>query len=554
MSIPTAIITIGSPGGEPTTPIPTTAVITRLDIIREVGKIASAEIVMVDGNPSIRNFRLSDGEEFIPGAPIEVKLRYEGNPDSEESVFKGIIIRHSIEATVRGGALRLLAKDTAVKMTSQRKKAVYTELTDKDLMTQLVENSGLEVGQIDDTEPEYPELVQFWCTDWDFLLARADFHGFWPLTNDGNVDVLNPEEIDTSSAQYTFEYGVDEIFGFKIHADAEFQYSGITASGWTIADQVIGAGAEANSYNPAPGDLDPATLAAATGGEAAELNSTVPMQTAELDNWAKGQLRKSRDSMVRGYLTVRGNGAIRPGEVVELSGMSTHFNGNVLITGVRHMLSASGWTSNIQFGRGIHSYVSPADLSQPVASGIIPAIQGLQIGIVQPFEEDPLDELRVKVKIPALGEEAEAVWARLLSPEAGTERGYFFRPEEGDEVVLGFLNTDPRFPVIMGGLYSSAIAPPVASDEITADNFIKGIYTKTGMQLSFDDENNAILLQTSDDQYISLHEGDEKLEIKDINGHTITLSSDGVVIKSEGDMTLEASGKVTISGSEVDVQ
>ena len=32
------------------------------------------------------------------------------------------------------------------------------------------------------------------------LLARADTLGLWVITKDGVIDVINPEEIDTSSA------------------------------------------------------------------------------------------------------------------------------------------------------------------------------------------------------------------------------------------------------------------------------------------------------------------------------------------------------------------
>ena len=137
MSVPTAIIKLGDNGD----PIPSTAVVTQLDIVREVGKVSMAEITLADGNPAVRNFRLSEGMEFIPGTLIEIYLRYEGDPESEEPSFKGRIVKHSIEATVRGGYLKLIAKDDSIKMTAKRKKAVHLNLTDSALFTQLIEEN-----------------------------------------------------------------------------------------------------------------------------------------------------------------------------------------------------------------------------------------------------------------------------------------------------------------------------------------------------------------------------------------------------------------------------
>ena len=108
--------------------------------------------------------------------------------------------------------------------------------------------------------------------------------------------------------------------------------------------------------------------------------------------------------------------------------------------------------------------------------------------------------------------------------------------------------------MILGSAYSSTIAPPGSGDNITEDNFIKGIYTKTGMKVEFDDENLAILVQTSDEQLISLNENESTVEIKDINGNVITMDDSGMTINCSGDLTIEASGKVVIKGSEVDVQ
>ena len=71
------------------------------------------------------------------------------------------------------------------------------------------------------------------------------------------------------------------------------------------------------------------------------------------------------------------------------------------------------------------------------AAGLLPAVTGLQVGIIDASEEDPDGEYRVKVILPAIDEAEGAVWTRLLTPEQDS-KGFFFRPEAGDEVVVGF--------------------------------------------------------------------------------------------------------------------
>ena len=75
--------------------------------------------------------------------------------------------------------------------------------------------------------------------------------------------------------------------------------------------------------------------------------------------------------------------------------------------------------------------------------------------------EDPDGEHRVRVKLPLVNNADDGVWARVASLDAGNDRGFFFRPEIGDEVVVGFFDDDPRRPVMLGMLHSSAKAAPL---------------------------------------------------------------------------------------------
>lgn len=548
MSVVTVLISIDG------SPLDNGAEITQVDIYREIGKIATAELVMLDGNPASRHFALSEGPELVPGKEVEITLRFEGNPDSEQLAFKGLITRHSIEASRQGGKITLTLKDAAIKMTLPRKQAVFAEMTDSDLFSQMISDNGLEAGTVAATDITHAEIIQYACSDWDMLSARADLLGFWVNTHDGVIDVLNPEDLASGSPTLTLEYGIDEIYHFKFEADAERQLSGIATHAWNMADQAGATDSASMSFNPNPGDLDPAAMADVVGAPELALHSAVPLLTEELTAWAKGKMLKNRNSLVRGSISIRGNAAINLGDLIEIAGMSSHFNGNLIVSGLRHRINYLGWITDIQFGRKDTDFLIRPDAAMLPASGLLPAIQGVQLGKVMEIADDPLSEFRVKVKILTLGEEAEPVWARVMRPDAGTERGIFFLPEVDDEVILAFLNNDPRFPVVMGSLHSSAQVPPVESGQLTADNFHKGIFTKTGLKIAFDDETSTIIMATEDGNSITLNSEEGLVEILDANGNEFSLNSDGINLVSAGDINIEASGNVVISGAEVDVQ
>lgn len=87
---------------------------------------------------------------------------------------------------------------------------------------------------------------------------------------------------------------------------------------------------------------------------------------------------------------------------------------------------------------------------------------------------DPNGEDRILVKVPTLDSQSQGIWTRIATLDAGNNRGSFFRPEIGDEVVLGFLNDDPRDAIVLGMLNSKAKPAPLqASDNNHQKGFLR---------------------------------------------------------------------------------
>lgn len=86
--------------------------------------------------------------------------------------------------------------------------------------------------------------------------------------------------------------------------------------------------------------------------------------------------------------------------------------------------------------------------------------------------------------------DAPSAPARVATLMAGNQRGTFFMPEVGDEVVVGFELGDINRPVILGALWSDVDAPPSNADTSSSNN-IRTIVSRAGHQITLDDTQGA---------------------------------------------------------------
>jgi uncharacterized protein involved in type VI secretion and phage assembly len=77
--------------------------------------------------------------------------------------------------------------------------------------------------------------------------------------------------------------------------------------------------------------------------------------------------------------------------------------------------------------------------------------------------KDPDSRNRIQVRIynvDGVADQDGAVWARVAVPFSGNNRGAFFIPDVGDEVLVVHLSGDSRFPVVVGGLWNGHDSAP----------------------------------------------------------------------------------------------
>ena len=74
--------------------------------------------------------------------------------------------------------------------------------------------------------------------------------------------------------------------------------------------------------------------------------------------------------------------------------------------------------------------------------------------------KDPKGLARVRVRLPWQDGNQESYWARLAMPMAMSDRGVYFLPEVGDEVLVGFEKGHPTHPCVLGSLWNGQNKPP----------------------------------------------------------------------------------------------
>ncbi len=523
--------------------LPGTAEVMSITVSKEINRIPIATIAFKDGEASEQKFKLSDETLLIPGKEIEITAGYHSD---ETTIFQGIIVKHNIKIRSGSSFLIVECKDKAVKMTIGRKSGYFYESKDSAIFEEIIDLYGLD-KEVEDTNYEHKELIQYNTSDWDFLVSRAQANGKLCMADDGKLSVVKPNLDQTETETVT--YGAS-LLDLDAEIDARNQITTATSYSWNQADQEI---VEIEGTDPGVslnGNLSSSELSEVIGLENFELKHGGNLNDVELQDWADATLLYQQLSKVRGRVKFQGIPTVKPNTIIQLQGVGDRFNGPAYITGVLHTITNGNWTVDAQFGLNPEWFSECYEISTKPASGLIPAIKGLHIGIVTQLEEDPDGEDRILVKIPIINGAAEGTWCRVASLDAGENRGAFFRPEIEDEVIVGFINEDPNDAIVLGMLHSSAKPAPVTASD---DNHEKGFVTRSEMKFMFDDDKKSVTIETPAGKIITLDEDAGAIKLEDENSNIITMNSDGITLESAGNIGITASGDVNIEGTNINL-
>jgi phage baseplate assembly protein gpV len=129
---------------------------------------------------------------------------------------------------------------------------------------------------------------------------------------------------------------------------------------------------------------------------------------------------------------------------------------------------------------------------------------------------------RIQVSYRAIDDQLESTWAPVATLLSGKQRGALFMPEEGDEVLLAFGDSQFDTPYVLGFLWNGEQVSPDSEPEHRV------IVTPGGHQLRFEDKDGdrRVILQSKGGHRITLDDNDgdgaKKLTVQS-TAHSMTL-------------------------------
>jgi len=179
-----------------------------------------------------------------------------------------------------------------------------------------------------------------------------------------------------------------------------------------------------------------------------------------------------------------------------------------------------------------NEFVGVSDVLHPPYqdSGAFPKSHEQMGRVVENADPLGLGRVRVQMVWQEAGSE-KTPWIRLLQPHSGSGKGFYFVPEIGEEVLVGFQGGNAEKPYVIGTQYNGKEKSGYADKE----NNIKAVHTRSGNRLLLNDETGDVSLESQKGQTIAIFYGNGNIEIK--APETMTLNAKNLNINVSQNMT-----------------
>ena len=490
----------------------------------ELNKIPFAKFTFIASNPDIDTKADLPTDLLKKGQKIEVKVTVNKKP---QTLFKGFI--KSIEKSISESCttVKIECKDQAYQLTTPSEESDNSTETFKakldDFLIQANVTNKIE-SQGQSWEDEYITR-NLHTIPWDYLVGFLDSVGMMVNVRNGEFNALDilgavPEE------KYAAENGIN-VFTFSGREDESKKLSKASIEYWDPSSQSM---EKIEAEQEAEKNIKTLTL------------NESRFQTSTMTRMADTFLKRSNHAVIQGELSTFGNLEAKAGDFLSCNKVNKEIDKKkLLISKEYHTFENACWKTEYTLGVGAEQSFtetnSPSVPAQQAQTGQTNSVSGLQIGIVTQIEEDPDNQFRIKVRIPALSEKGEGVWARLSNVFSGNKMGSFFIPNVNDEVIVGCLGNNPDTPIILGSLYSAKNEMPFP---IEKENYTKAFVTQEGTKIQLDDEKKSIELSTKKGNKLLISDDEKGFVLEDENGNKILMNADGITLDSSKDLILKA--------------
>ena len=194
---------------------------------------------------------------------------------------------------------------------------------------------------------------------------------------------------------------------------------------------------------------------------------------------------------------------------------------------------------------------------------------GVVVGVVKKLDEKTPG--RVTVTFPHQGS-CESASCAVVTPMGGAGRGVVFLPEPGDHVLVALEQGNPDHGYILGAVWSKS-QPPPKLDGKPAENNLRLIRSRSGHEVRLDDTKGRERIEIVDKdgkRKVVIDAAGQKIQIVCESGDVevtagtgdvsvtagsgeVKLNGKSVSITASADMTIKATGGLTLKGATVNI-
>jgi phage protein D/phage baseplate assembly protein gpV len=489
-----------------------------------------------------------DAETFAEGKEVEISAapREGGSPTQlVTGEITAVEPDFALDATP---TLTIWGYDRSHRLHRGRHTRSFLQMTDSDIANRIAQEEGLR-AEADSTREVHDYMFQNNQTNMEFLHARAAAIGYELYVRERTLHFCEASQEEG----LTLEWG-GNLRSFRPRLTTAQQVSEVIVRGWDPATKqgIMGRATEGRGAPSIGEDRSGSHIAAEAfqrGRQQVIVDRPVGSQ-AQADALAQSLLDQLASGFVKAKGLAFGDPRLKAGKLVTVDSVGDRFSGQYYITASVHVYKAEGYVTSFSVtGKQPHTLFQLLEKEDRGGRGVV-------VGIVT-NNDDPEGLGRVKVRLPWLAEDEESTWARIASPMAGQDRGFYYLPEVNDEVLLAFEHGDIHRPYVLGALWNGRDSPPEANSAVLdgSGQVVKRIIkSRAGHTITIDDTTGGggITIEDSGGNKIAIDSGSGGMQL-DVSGDLEIQARGRVTINGQGGVEITSSGTVSVRGSTINL-
>lgn len=232
-------------------------------------------------------------------------------------------------------------------------------------------------------------------------------------------------------------------------------------------------------------------------------------------------------------------------EYVDEDGLNQKKHEELLVIGVDYHATLDGHFENEVSAIPSGSTYAPYGLVD-----LYPVCESQRARVVDNNDPEQLGRIRVQFLWQELQGDRISPWIRITQPHGGDDKGFYFIPEIGEEVMVAFENGNGEKPYVVGTLYHGQQHP--GNQWPDNSNNVKAIRTRNGHTIEIHDEGQGGFIRIYDYQkenYILTYSTDEKLIKLESTGNIELYAANDIIMHAGHDITATADHDISESAA-----